>query len=187
MDMSMVRRWISANGKGATIAGKLIVAGMLCGLMTAPALADKIKNPVAVFSGLDKITGRIITFEVNTDETVRFGALQITPRVCYSRPVTETPNTTAFVEVDEVTLDNEIKGLFTGWMFASSPGLNGVEHPVFDVWLLECKGGTTVIPEKKPAAAATPPAQQQGQQPQANPPQRRQTNTLQPRPAAPQQ
>ena len=67
------------------------------------AQADKIKNPTAVFSGLDKITGRIISFEVAVDETVQFGALQLTPRVCYTRPPTESPNTTAFVEVDEVT------------------------------------------------------------------------------------
>lgn len=134
-----------------TAAGLLLLSiGLLAGVTGSPALADRIENPVAVFSGLDKITGRIISFEVNIDETVRFGALQITPKVCNSRPATESPNTTAFVEVDEVTLDNAINRIFTGWMFASSPGLHGVEHPVFDVWLLECRGGTTVIPETKP-------------------------------------
>ncbi|MCA3512668.1 MAG: DUF2155 domain-containing protein, partial [Rhodobacter sp.] len=55
-------------------------------LLAAPALADKIKNPTAVFSGLDKITGRIISFEAAVDETVQFGSLQLTARVCYSRP-----------------------------------------------------------------------------------------------------
>ena len=103
------------------------------------ASAQPLNNPVAVFSGLDKITGRIITFDVLIDETVQFGALQVTPRVCHTRPPTEPAQTTAFVEVDEITLSNEIQRLFTGWMFAASPGLHAVEHPVYDVWLVDCK------------------------------------------------
>src|SRR5262245_47024720 len=78
---------------------------------------QRINNPTVVFAGLDKITGRIISFDVAINETVQFGALQMTPRVCYSRPPTETPNTDAFVEVDEVTLQGEVKRIFTGWMF----------------------------------------------------------------------
>jgi hypothetical protein len=109
--------------------------------------ADKIKNPIAIFSGLDKITGRIISFEAAMDETVEFGAFLVTPRTCFTRPITEPQNTTAFVEVDEITVAGNTKGLFKGWIFASSPGLNGVEHPIYDVWLIGCKGGTTVIPE----------------------------------------
>jgi hypothetical protein len=103
--------------------------------------AKKIVNPTAIFSGLDKITGRITSFDVAINETVAFGALQVTPRVCYTRPPTETPQTDAFVEVDEVTLQGEIKRIFTGWMFAASPGLHAVEHPIYDVWLTDCKGG----------------------------------------------
>jgi len=114
-----------------------------------PALADKIKNPTAVFSGLDKITGRIIAFEVAVDETVQFGALQMTPRVCYTRPPTESPQTTTFVEVDEVTLENRYRRIFTGWMFAASPGLHGIEHAVYDIWVTDCKGGSDVIAEPK--------------------------------------
>jgi hypothetical protein len=116
-----------------------------------PACADKIKNPTAVFSGLDKITGRIISFEVSVNETVQFGALQLTPRICFSRPQTENPLTTGFVEVDEVTLDSKAKRLFSGWMFAASPGLHGVEHPIYDVWLVDCKGGTEIIAEPREA------------------------------------
>ncbi len=100
---------------------------------------QKINNPTAVFSGLDKITGRIISFDVAIDETVQFGALQVTPRVCYTRPSTETPQTTSFVEVDEVTLSGEVRRIYSGWMFAASPGLSGVEHAVYDVWLTDCK------------------------------------------------
>ncbi|RUZ57130.1 DUF2155 domain-containing protein [Mesorhizobium sp. M7A.F.Ca.US.007.01.1.1] len=104
-----------------------------------PAGADRVTNAVAEFAGIDKITGRIITFDVYIDETVQFGALQVTPRVCYSRPQAEAPKTDSFVEVDEITLDRKISSIFTGWMFAESPGLNAVEHAVYDVWLKACK------------------------------------------------
>jgi hypothetical protein len=99
----------------------------------------RLSNPTAVFSGLDKITGRITTFEVAMDETVQFGALQVTPHACYTRAATEIQNTTSFVDVDEITLQGDIKRIFTGWMFASSPGLHAVEHPIYDVWVIDCK------------------------------------------------
>src|SRR5690606_12575960 len=102
--------------------------------------------PVAEFTGVDKITGRIITFDVYIDETVQFGALQVTPRICNGSPETEEPKTDTFVEVDEITLDRRIRRIFTGWMFAESPGLNAVEHPVYDVWLKACKGKSEVPP-----------------------------------------
>ncbi|MGD9920948.1 MAG: DUF2155 domain-containing protein, partial [Pseudorhodoplanes sp.] len=98
---------------------------------------QKIPNQNAVFSGLDKITGRIITFDVAIGETVQFGALQVVPRVCYTRPPTESQATDAFVEVSEVTLQGEVRRIFSGWMFAASPGLNAVEHPIYDVWLTD--------------------------------------------------
>jgi hypothetical protein len=113
---------------------------------------QRISNPKAVFAGLDKITGRIISFDVAIDETVQFGALQVTPKACYSRPPTETPQTDAFVEVDEVTLQGEIKRIFTGWMFAASPGLHAVEHPIYDVWVTNCKGGDSEQPAVADAA-----------------------------------
>ena len=113
----------------------LLAVGLLA---ASSALAERITNPVAEFTGIDKITGRIITFDVYVNETVQFGALQVTPRVCYSRPEAEEPQTDSFVEVDEITLDRKIRRIFTGWMFAESPGLNAVEHPVFDVWLTDC-------------------------------------------------
>jgi hypothetical protein len=112
---------------------------------TGTAEAARINNAVAVFSGIDKITGRITTFDVYIGETVQFGALQVTPRVCYNRDDTEAQKITTFVEVDEITLDRKIRRIFTGWMFADSPGLNAVEHPVYDVWLQSCKA-TSVLP-----------------------------------------
>jgi hypothetical protein len=125
------------------------------GLTTAlagPAAAEKIANKVAVFTGLDKITGRTIDFDVYVDETVRFGTLRVTPKVCYSRPTTEAAETDGFVEVEEITLDNEIKRIFSGWMFAASPGLNAVEHPVYDVWLIGCRMDSDVPPPVANAA-----------------------------------
>lgn len=140
----------------------------------------RITNPTAVFSGLDKITGRIISFDVAIDETVRFGALEVTPRACYSRPPTETPNTDAFVEVDELTLQGELRRIFTGWMFAASPGLNAVEHPIYDIWLADCKGGAQpTLTAETPKETAPPP-----QPPQRRPAQRspRATQQLPPPP-----
>jgi hypothetical protein len=127
------------------------------GGLASPALADRIKHPTAVFSGLDKITGRVISFEVATDETVQFGTLQITERACFTRPPTEAPQTDTFVEVDDIDpTTNEAKRIFSGWMFAASPGLNGIEHPVYDIWLTDCKGGTEVIPSPPETATVDP-------------------------------
>ncbi len=131
--------------------------------------AARISNPVASFSGLDKITGRITTFDVYIGETVQFGALQVTPRACYNRDDTEAQRVDAFVEVDEITLDRKIKRIFTGWMFADSPALNAIEHPIFDVWLKECKQKTDVPPPKDlkipPNGPPTPPKSPENQPP----------------------
>jgi len=120
-----------------------------------------IENRRAVFAGLDKITGRTISFDAAIGETVQFGALQVTPRACYTRPPTEATNTDAFVEVDEVTLQGDIKRIFTGWMFASSPGLHAVEHPIYDVWLTDCASPiqtSLAEPAAQPAPTAPAPA-----------------------------
>ncbi|TRC76998.1 DUF2155 domain-containing protein [Mesorhizobium sp. WSM4307] len=150
---------------GLTLAAGLAVSATAFAASPAPAPAapapappagsDRIANPVAEFAGIDKITGRIITFDVYIDETVQFGALQVTPRVCYSRPQNEEPKTDSFVEVDEITLDRKIRRIFTGWMFAESPGLNAVEHAVYDVWLKECKQKSDVPAPDATKADAT--------------------------------
>lgn len=120
---------------------------------SGPASAERIENQVAIFSALDKVTARISKFEVALGQTVKFGALNVTPRVCYSRPSTEQPKTTTFVEVDELQLDGKQKRIFTGWMFAESPGLYGVEHPTFDVWLTECQKPSKATAQKVPETA----------------------------------
>lgn len=133
---------------------KVFALGMIATVASFFSLMDthsqesdtRIENAVAEFSGIDKITGRIIKFDVYIGETVQFGALQVTPRVCYSRPITETPKTTSFLEVDEITLDRKIRRIFTGWMFADSPGLNAVEHSIYDIWLNDCKQESDIAP-----------------------------------------
>lgn len=114
--------------------------------VAAPAHAEPVANPVVAFAGLDKVTGRIITFDVYIDETVQFGALQITPRACYSRPPNETQRTSVFLEVDLVSLKQTVTRIFTGWMFADSPALNAVDHSVYDIWLVDCKQSSDVPP-----------------------------------------
>jgi len=135
-----------------------LVLCLFAGSMSSAALADTIANPVAQFSGLDKITGRITAFDVYINETVQFGALQITPRACYTRPPTETQRTSVFVEVDQVSLRGTVERVFTGWMFADSPALNAIDHAVYDIWLIDCKQSSDVPPpEGQPAPSAPAP------------------------------
>jgi hypothetical protein len=135
-------------------AGLLAVLGLLA---AGPAAAEMISNPIAAFSGLDKITGRITTFDVYMNETVQFGALQLTPRVCYTRPATETQRTSAFIEVDQVSLKGGMQRIFTGWMFAESPALNPIDHPVYDIWLVDCRQSSDVPPPDTTTASAPAP------------------------------
>src|SRR5438067_5829577 len=131
--------------------------------------SQKITNKKASFAGLDKITGRIIKFDEDIGETVQFGALRVKTDACYTRPATEAANTDAFVEVDEITLQGEVKRIFSGWMFAASPGLHGVEHPIYDIWLTDCKGPDQTIVNAQPdppKAPTPPPAQKKGPPPQ---------------------
>lgn len=133
-------------------------AGAICllaGLTASSASAQtaaRIENAVAVFAALDKVTARIQRLEVPLNETVKFGALKITPRTCYSRPPTEQPKTTTFVEVAELQLDGNENRIFSGWMFAESPGLNALEHPVFDIWLTDCAQPKVVSQPARPGA-----------------------------------
>jgi hypothetical protein len=142
--------------------------GLAAGCWLALSSVNVAAAPVgetAIFTGLDKITARISRLEVPIGERVQFGTLEILADSCNKRPPTEIPETTAFVEVFDIgkTLANELQDndtaepilqrpperLFSGWMFASSPGLNAVEHPVYDVWLTDCKMA-------EPEAAAPP-------------------------------
>jgi hypothetical protein len=156
--------------------------------------AQKIVNKKASFSGLDKITGRIINFDEDIGETVQFGALRVKTDACYTRPATEAANTDAFVEVDEITLQGEVKRIFSGWMYAASPGLHGVEHPIYDIWLTDCKVPdqtiVTAAPDPPKAVAPPPPAQKRPSPPKQaapRPPPQPQFQQQQPPPPPPAQ
>jgi len=127
----------------------LAAAALAVALWAGTAVAEPINNPIAVFAGLDKITGLITTFEVPIDKTYRFGSLDVRPRACHTRPVTEPPKTIAFVQVDDHLLDGSVKRIFSGWMLAESPGLNAVEHPVYDVWLTGCRNPAEPPPQQE--------------------------------------
>ena len=126
------------------------------------ARAEKIENPIAVFAALDKVTARIKPLAILIGDTAQFGALKVTPRSCYTEPPTETPLTRAFVEVNEIQLDGKENRIFTGWMYSQSPGLHAVEHPVFDVWLTNCKTDSGPVPadnaKKSPEPATASPS-----------------------------
>jgi hypothetical protein len=161
------------------VAAGLRGAGLLIAVVAGaslPASAQRVDNSVAVFAALDKVTAKISRLEVPLNQTATFGSLKLTPRACYTRQPTEPPKTTTFVEIDETQLDGKEKRIFTGWMFADSPGLNAVEHPVFDVWLTDCSFPRNVA-QQRPAAPAQPGATPQpptaNQPPQDEPRRRR--------------
>ena len=89
--------------------------------------------------GLDKITARITTFDAPVDEPVSFGTLEIVARTCDKRPPEEPPEVAAFLEIADLKPGEQPAPLFTGWMFASSPAVSALEHPVYDVWVIDCK------------------------------------------------
>lgn len=116
---------------------KMVLATVLLVASTAVAKADPYRT--AVLQGLDKVTARVTTLRVDVGDTVTFGTLEIIPRHCEKRPPEETPESAAFLDIAEVRPGEAAVGLFRGWMFASSPALNALEHPVYDVWVLDCE------------------------------------------------
>jgi hypothetical protein len=128
----------------------------------APLVAPK---PIAlVLRGLDKITGRPTLITAPINKPVNYATLTITARYCYSTPQSETPETSAFVQIDDHRPDQPARRVFSGWMYASSPGLNGMEHPLYDVWVITCRTNapgeakavaSTVVKPKSPNAGAT--------------------------------
>ena len=117
----------------ATFAAVLAISG----LFFAPIRAAE--PPAALLQGLDKITARISTFEAPIGEPVRFGTFEIVTRACNKKPPEETPESAAFLEIVDIRPDSPSVPLFSGWMFASTPALSSVEHPVYDVWVIDCK------------------------------------------------
>ncbi len=126
--------------------GALAILSVATALIVgAEARAD---GSTAVLQALDKVTARISVLQVPIDGTVSFGTLAITARACHKAPPEEPPENAAFLEIVEVRRDEPSRSLFSGWMFSSSPGLSTLEHPVYDVWVVDCASG---------GAAAAPP------------------------------
>ena len=137
----------------AASAASLMFAASAASLMFAvsAALAQDAEPPeppltVAVLQGLDKVTARISTISAPINDTVRFGSLRITARTCTKTPPTEPPEVAAFLEVTEAQPGELPKPVFSGWMFASSPALSAMEHPVYDVWVIDCRAARIVLP-----------------------------------------
>lgn len=106
--------------------------------------AAVINREVAVLQGLDKITARVFSIEAPVGQVVRFGTLEIVAQACQERPPEETPESAAFLDISEIKPGEPPHVVFEGWMFASSPAISALEHPVYDVWVVDCRN-----PEKK--------------------------------------
>jgi hypothetical protein len=113
-----------------------------------PATAGFEDYASAVLQGLDKITARISTIEAPVGRVAEFGTLEITVRACRKRPPEEPPESAAFIEIDEVHPGEPPVSLFRGWMFASSPALSALEHPVYDVWVVDCQSVISSAPKE---------------------------------------
>jgi hypothetical protein len=105
-------------------------------VLAAPAGAAPMSK--VVLQGLDKVTARVTTIEAQIGQVVRFGTLEIIARSCDKRPPEEPPESAAFLDIWETRPGEPAVSLFRGWMFASSPALNALEHPVYDIWVLDC-------------------------------------------------
>src|SRR5688572_2370276 len=149
--------------------GLLVLAAALT-LAAGAASADGpvLPNLVMVLQGLDKITARTSLIQVPVGAEAAFGTLRITPRACLETPPTEPPESAAFLEITVADPGSEAKTAFSGWMFASSPSLSALEHPVYDVWVIDCaepfEPELEAVPEPaEPSAPATPgPAPEDG-------------------------
>jgi hypothetical protein len=113
-------------------------AAIVAALLPFAALAQPVTGNVAVLQGLDKITAKVRPLEARIGEALRFGTLEIIVRACSKRPPEDPPEVSAFLEVTE-TRGGEPRRIFTGWMFASSPGVSALEHGVYDVWVTDCR------------------------------------------------
>jgi hypothetical protein len=131
------------NRRGLTIA-----IGFALSLPALPAAADPADT--VILETLDKISARVSRVEVPIGTTITFGSLKITPRHCDKRPPEETPESSVFIEIIEELPDEQPKLEFSGWMFASSPALSALDHPVYDVWVVDCKNASTSAPETTP-------------------------------------
>jgi hypothetical protein len=108
----------------------------------SPMSGSDLSFDTAVLQGLDKVTARVVTVEAPVGAPVHVGALEIIVRACKKRRPEDQPESAAFLDIWELRKDQPAAALFRGWMFASSPALSAMEHPVYDIWVLDCRGKT---------------------------------------------
>ena len=114
------------------ISATVLLASAICTQVAAEPYGS------AVLQALDKVTARVSKFEAPVGDSVRFGTLHIIARACDKRPPEETPESAAFLDISEIKPGEPTEGVYRGWMFASSPALAAMEHPVYDVWVVDC-------------------------------------------------
>jgi len=127
-------------------------AVLLSAVLGLPAAAAPYE--VAILQGMDKVTARVSTIEAPVGEVVKFGTLEIIARHCDKRPPEETPESASFLDIWEVRQGEAAISLFRGWMYASSPALSALEHPVYDVWVLDCRNSSSKAPSTSEGAAS---------------------------------
>lgn len=108
-----------------------------CFIGTA-AMAAEISTNAALMQAMDKVTGRVNKITVPVNSKISFGDFSLVLRACKKRPAEETPENFAFVDVTDKSFGEDEYNIFRGWMLSSTPGINAIEHPIYDVWLLEC-------------------------------------------------
>lgn len=125
----------------ASLCAMALVLGASSGALAQGAGVD-LPFDIAILQGLDKVTARVVTIEAPVGVPVHVGALEIVARACKKRRPEDQPESAAFLDIWELRPDLPAAGLFRGWMFASSPALSAMEHPVYDIWVLDCRNGT---------------------------------------------
>jgi hypothetical protein len=127
----------------------ILLAGFLILLGSVPAIAEMTDFPKVRLRSLDKITARTMTFDARVGTTIKFGSIYIKIQSCQKPDLQETPEAASFLQIWEITPDDQSKWIFSGWMFASSPAVSAMDHPIYDVWVIDC------LDDQVPKAAAT--------------------------------
>ncbi len=113
---------------------------VLTGLWLALSGATFVDRELVVLHGLDKITARVSEMTVKVGDSTQFGRLLISVKACRVRPPEEPPESAAFLEITDLgRRDTRPSQAFRGWMFASSPAVSAMEHPVYDIWVSGCQ------------------------------------------------
>jgi hypothetical protein len=120
----------------AVLATSLLAVGVIG---AAGAQQGWVAQQVAELQALDKVTARVSTLRVPVNRPAQFGSLTITVRSCNARPPDEVPDAAAWMEITDSRAPANGSAVFRGWMFANAPGVNMLQHPVYDIRVMECR------------------------------------------------